>query len=500
MTRIGYVLSTPDGPSTSQFTAAIENDARIAKGQYVEVEVSEGVLLGYVSEVIRGNRYFENPEYVLGLGEQLKEQFPVEEWKSTIAQVKCVGVLCDKMFRRMTWPPKPGSIVRCAQPNTLKCFLGLDDNGLDLGKVQHHDVKAQLNITRLFQKHVAILAMSGAGKSYLTSVIIEELLNRTPDQGTLSIVLLDIHGEYASFTEQYGKKVKRVDVVEDRFQFPLCHAPRYIVDEWANLTPPQSAEFHRVWDDLVKTKGNVSLSEIIEAIEEKTINPNVKTPLLRALREIEAMNIFSKHEFNPNFEMEMEPGKLLIIDLINVDDLKKKQAIASLTGKYLFKKRKNGEIPPFLFIVEEAHNFAREYGTRQDNLSKPIIETMAREGRKFGASLCLISQRPVNLSTTALSQCNTHIIMRISNPNDLDHVQRSAEGIDANTIKMLPSLQVGEAIVVGEAVNAPLFLTVRTTNLRKTKTHPDLETMAKQYYAEMVKRAEQEEKDVEAFL
>ena len=72
--------------------------------------------------------------------------------------------------------------------------------------------------------------------------------------------------------------------------------------------------------------------------------------------------------------------------------------------------------------------------------------------------MCLISQRPVNLSTTALSQCNTHIILRVTNPNDLDHIQMSSEGIDARVAKSITSLKVGEAILVGEAVNSPVFV------------------------------------------
>jgi DNA helicase HerA-like ATPase len=132
----------------------------------------------------------------------------------------------------------------------------------------------------------------------------------------------------------------------------------------------------------------------------------------------------------------------------------------------LFNARHRGKIPPFIFVVEEAHQFCPEGIERQYAISKGIIQTIAREGRKFHASLVLISQRPIQLSTTALSQCNTHILLRIVNPYDLKHIAESSEAITSDLIKTLPGLQVGEAIITGNAVNHPLFVQVRK---RKSK-------------------------------
>ncbi|MHA2253969.1 MAG: helicase HerA domain-containing protein, partial [Candidatus Kariarchaeaceae archaeon] len=73
----------------------------------------------------------------------------------------------------------------------------------------------------------------------------------------------------------------------------------------------------------------------------------------------------------------------------------------------------------------------------------------------------LISQRPVNLSTTALSQCNSHLILRILNPHDLAYIGKTSEGINHETLGMLTSLGVGEALLVGEAVNFPVFIQIR---------------------------------------
>ena len=77
----------------------------------------------------------------------------------------------------------------------------MEDKGLNLGKIVFHGLDAKLNLTKLFHKHLAILAISGAGKSHLVSVFLEELLERSEDMGKPAIIVIDPHGEYVGFAE-----------------------------------------------------------------------------------------------------------------------------------------------------------------------------------------------------------------------------------------------------------------------------------------------------------
>ena len=165
-------------------------------------------------------------------------------------------------------------------------------------------------------------------------------------------------------------------------------------------------------------------------------------------------------------------------------------------ARKLFSMRRKQEIPPFILVVEEAHQFCPEGVRREGALSKRIIEAIAREGRKFHASLVLISQRPIQLSTTALSQCNTHIIMRIVNPYDLDHIGKSSEGITSDVLKTIPGLRVGEALIVGEAVNHPLLIKVRERKSKKSDKEIPLEDALLRYRRKRILKDE----DVEAFM
>ncbi len=145
-----------------------------------------------------------------------------------------------------------------------------------------------------------------------------------------------------------------------------------------------------------------------------------------------------------------------------------------------FVARRNGRV----FITGNCPESSR-------SVSKRIIETIAREGRKFYASLCLISQRPVKLSVTALSQCNSNLILRIRNPYDQDFIAKTSEGIDRSNLKMIPSLEIGEALLVGEAINYPTFFRIRSRTFESKDKSLNLNQMAEQYKKEWYLRHQQ---------
>jgi DNA helicase HerA-like ATPase len=233
------------------------------------------------------------------------------------------------------------------------------------------------------------------------------------------------------------------------------------------------------------------METVIDRVEAEEMNEKTKYALIRKLNQLKQMGIFGR--VNKPSSGDLEPGKLNIIDLSDMINNQKKQIITAFFGKYFFRQRRQGSIPPFLYLLEEAHNFAPE---QAPSASKSVIEKMAREGRKFHASIGLISQRPVKLSTTALSQCNTKVVMRVTNPNDLDHIKTSSEGITSEVAGQIPGLKTGEAIVMGEAVNYPTFVDVRERRSQESDAGEGLEDALKEWEEE----EEQLDEDVEAFM
>ena len=120
---------------------------------------------------------------------------------------------------------------------------------------------------------------------------------------------------------------------------------------------------------------------------------------------------------------------------------------------------------PVVLILEEAQNYIRE-GRRaeEDSISKVVFERIAREGRKYGLGLVVASQRPSELSKTVLSQCNSFIVHRLQNPEDLRYFREIVPRIYGQLLDQLPALAPRSALVLGECVQAPALVEMRESN------------------------------------
>lgn len=110
---------------------------------------------------------------------------------------------------------------------------------------------------------------------------------------------------------------------------------------------------------------------------------------------------------------------------------------------------------PILFVCEEAHRYVPNHGEAQYKEAQEAIRRIAKEGRKYGLGLGLISQRPSDVESTVLSQCNSWIVLRLTNSSDQEHVARFLPDSLSGLTKMLPALTRREAIFVGEAAALP---------------------------------------------
>ncbi|MCX8200023.1 MAG: ATP-binding protein [Candidatus Micrarchaeota archaeon] len=504
MAKLGTVISLMDSPNTSKFAFVVNDDAvkLVRKGQFVEMQHETGTLVAAVNDIFRSNRYFERAESVAEYERagMMSSHFPVNEWSYTIAECRIIGIFDGNALHRCSFPPAPGSEVVTVNEQMLEKYLGFRQNGLNIGKLLNHDVDVRLGLSKLFQKHVAILAMSGAGKSYLVSVLLEELLERKPEDGRIGVVVLDMHGEYANMRSAcFPDRITVYDASKIRIStknaqpemFPFFHqlsgAQKRMLNAAFYEHKRKAALEHKFFTikDL--------MIDIAGIDDKKAIS--TRDALLDHLDSLHKMKLFGKVD-DPSVTALVKPGSISIISFKEIDSEKKKQLIVAYFARRLFNAIKKGKIPPFVLVVEEAHNFAAEGVKREEMLSKREIERIAREGRKFGASLCLITQRPVRLSTTALSQCNTHIILRVTNPYDIKHIGESSEGIDSYMLNSITTLKTGEALVVGEAVVQPVFVKVRKRKYEFNTGGVDLESLAREYE----KKQAQKKEDVEAFL
>jgi DNA helicase HerA-like ATPase len=161
----------------------------------------------------------------------------------------------------------------------------------------------------------------------------------------------------------------------------------------------------------------------------------------------------------------MESGKRVTVldlsrvpfDVINV--------LVSLLGRIIFDFNlwnKSRQDFPILIVFEEAHMYLSM--TSRSKAARKTVERIAKEGRKYGVSSMIVSQRPAEISETITSQCNNFIAMRLLNPNDQAYVRKLVPDTLTNLIDILPTLQQGEAFIIGDAVAIPTRVMIDMPN------------------------------------
>ena len=119
---------------------------------------------------------------------------------------------------------------------------------------------------------------------------------------------------------------------------------------------------------------------------------------------------------------------------------------------------------PILLICEEAHAYITRDSDIQFAGSRKSMERIAKEGRKYGVGIAVVSQRPHEVSETVLAQCGTFICLRITNPNDQNYIRSLVPESEGDLVNVLAGLARGEALVLGEAVPLPTRLRFEQPN------------------------------------
>ncbi len=460
-------------------------EEHVKRDEFVVINesVTDNKILGIIKDITISNELLPD-EFGrdLRLGDIL-----LNEGEYPVPTVKILGYECENGLELPRHGVKPGSSVRLASDDMIKRILGQDeDKSALVGTLSTRgSVPVYISINDIVSRHCAVLAMTGAGKSYTVGVLIEELLKKRG-----SVVVFDPHGEYKwiqlgdSTTRVYGVKgdqkiklktsslrsVDFINLVPD-----LTDAQRDLIDAVLNLT----RKFYDKYDfkivreilsliyDMKEGKevftGNLPESNIKEI--SKRVGLMTIGPTMRKIERLSRMGVFDL-EGTPLDEI-VSGNQLTVMDLSDSDERLSETIIAAICRR-IFEVRKayvkDGEgdfdVPTFL-IIEEAHNFAPRTTEERTILSKSILRKIAREGRKFGVGICIVSQRPSKLDADVLSQCNTQIIMKIVNPSDQEYIRQSVESVTEDIVRDLPSLSRGEAIVVGAAVNLPVTIRIR---------------------------------------
>jgi DNA helicase HerA-like ATPase len=434
-----------------------------------------GTVLGRVDEIERKTDLSLERAHQMGDGE------PVDIEDRVSVQVTVIGYRDDRGLLQVPRTPfRAGEAVHRAEKDVIKEVIGLAEDkkhGAYVGLLSGHDVPVYLDINAMVQKHVSIIAKTGGGKSYVAGDIIEELMKHH-----VTTVILDPHGEYVSLAEK-GK----VPPGAERFHieprsYPevlqvfspdtkVNHGARPLKFTLSNLdardilslTGSGKVRTHltalrKALDLLRQASKNYTIRDIIRVLERDEDPANAS--LMDELEYLSEVEIFAQE--GTRIDELVVKGKTTIVNLKGVaPDIQ--ELVVNRLATAMFELRKVGRIPPMMLVVEEAHNFCPQVG---QVASSKVFRTLASEGRKFGLGLIIITQRAAKVDKNVLSQCNTQIILKVTNPNDLKAIVQSVEGLTTAMAEEISRLPIGVAIMTGGGLQMPLMVEVRP---RETK-------------------------------
>ncbi|MEM2137146.1 MAG: ATP-binding protein [Candidatus Methanomethylicia archaeon] len=517
--RIGYVIGESN---PTQFYFIVDEGKYPPRWDYVIVKSKE-IIGGSEVDVMVISQICEISSSSLALDMVSKPGHTAVERivkaglvdRRILAKARVLGFLYNGEVLQPRRAVHPGNEVYRAPSNLLREFYSYpEEESLHIGYlINRSDVPVSISV-RGFRRHLAILAQTGAGKSYAAGVLLEELLNK----GATAIVL-DPHADHVFLSRRRDGGIfsKRITV----FRTPESTG-RYSDSEigpistyeikFSDLTIDEITTVCGIserWSNIINTlknaidelkvKGDYRLEDLIKRLEDN--GDEYSYQALKYVKRLQRLRVFGN--VTTNIKSLIKPKHISIIDLSGLDD-KVADYISFRILNDTFDAVRIQEYPyPVFILIEEAHKFAPN---RETTLSKHVIKRIAAEGRKFGLFLIVISQRPYKLDPDILSQCNSQIILRVTNPEDQSAVRSSSERMSEDLLMDLPGLNVGEAIIVGEVVKAPVMVKIKSRETMEGGA--DLDVVSKLKEASKIaeshedesKRVEEERKLIKSFL
>ncbi len=371
-------------------------------------------------------------------------------------------------------------------------FSAYQQYGFSIGQLSlFENERAYLDPNKFFGKHLAVLGSSGAGKSYTVASILQKVARYSDTH----IVLLDLHNEYR---EAFPDTGQFCEIASLELPYWLMNAEE-MLEMFIDSNDENASVQGTVLQDLIygaKKSKNPSMAEVITvdspvAYDIKEIRSKLhfldteKVPSSGGMKEGPYFGKFSRllvhldnkmtdpryaFLFQPNMCVESESvvplfmtlfglaskSRITIWDMSGVpsDVVKTISAlIARLTFDFNFWNPKRIDLP-ILLVFEEAHNYLST-STEGSKAARRTVERIAKEGRKYGVSCMIVSQRPSDISETILSQCNNFIILRLLNPTDQSYIRSLVPDTFTGLESVVPLLRQGEAIIMGDSIPIP---------------------------------------------
>jgi DNA helicase HerA-like ATPase len=457
----------------------------LSVGEYVILDSQDGQILGLVEKSIISSEALTDVRNF----DEAVESREVADINSRDKNYKVkIGILgfLDRLQKGQmilpAVPPLPGtSILEATQKDLGMIFGPITNEWIRIGSLlRNSSIEAKININKIVSRHLAILAMTGMGKSNLVSLIAGHIgsLNGT-------LIIFDYHNDYESLD------VSRINYMMAKINPRLLPADKLaeVIELRENADKQQRVLRESLTESVKQAKDFwQSLEESVSSFGHTT--KGYADSASRVLDKIDD----AKHRFSDILDPDCgDPVDLIKegrVNVLNISELSERQANAGLSyylqellqqrkdavwerkGKSS-NKRTNKFLAPIFVIIEEAHVFIPK-GEHTD--TKYWASKVAREGRKFGIGLGVVSQRPRNIDPNVLSQMGSLAIMKIVQDDDQQQIASAAESLSKDLLSQLSSLNIGDAVLIGQWVNLPSI--VHVDEVKSKKSGSDLDAVS----------------------
>ena len=395
-----------------------------------------------------------------------------------------------KNFRRgVSYYPRPGSSVYAVTQDDLRHAFAADDRfHIEIGTIHPTlNVRAPLCVDAMLGKHFAILGSTGTGKSTLLALMLHKIVEHSPHG---HIVVLDPHGEYATSFQETGE-IFNIETLKLPYWVMNFEEHCEVLIKNDGRDAEHEKDVLRTCLLLARSRNNLaqsvknlsvdtpvpySMNDLLSVISDqmgKLDNKSSATHYIRLKIKIEELTNDPRYSFMFDRTLFFEtleniiatllrmPGKgkpISIVDLSRIpSDLI--NVVVAVLSRLIFDFAiwsKSEEPKPILLICEEAQRYLPSDRVNTNAASRRILERIAKEGRKYGVSLGLVSQRPSDLSESALSQCGTMLAMRLNNDRDQAVLRSTMPEVGRSFVEAIQALRNRECIICGEGVTIPI--------------------------------------------
>ncbi len=417
-----------------------------------------------------------------------------------------------RFFRGVRSFPVIGEAVYNMSPQELTLIFNRENEAcIEVGRLQQDSsIVAKVRIDDLLSKHFAIIGSTGSGKSCTVALVLQAILDENP-MG--HVVLFDPHNEYS---KSFGNRAEVID--QNSLDLPLwifdfvetcellCSDIEDHAREETEILHDLLLKAKRLYDRSLRT-GNLStqvkfddieaelqrsthitldspvpyrIRDVLKLIDHemgKLENSNNLQPYKRLKRRIATLIADPRYQFifknqasarpieeivGRIFRLPVQGKPISCLDFSGIPS-EALNIVVSVVSRLAFELATWSERKlPILLVCEEAHRYIPRDKSLGFHSTRRIIGRIAKEGRKYGVSLGIISQRPSELEPSTLSQCSTIFSMRLSNELDQNFVRAAVPDGAAELLSFLPSLGTAETMVFGESVNLPMRVILNT--------------------------------------